>query len=1207
MKRLVLVSLAAAALLASCTKPEDKQTDNSVKVKLVSLNKSTLTLTEGDSFALSATILPEDADDQAVSWSSSDEAVASVSNEGLVLAKKEGKATVTVTTHDGGKTSSCAVTVEAQLDPSVTIGANHISCISAVLSGKANLGKTTAADLKMGIMYSKSSGVLPSTSTMIEATDIEAEYYYSIQLTDLEPETTYYYRSYVYQGGENTYGDTKSFTTKPISSLVSTKSISVTGDSATLKGLLNLTDYYEEEVEVEDGFYMGTDENNLDKLLISDEEEFEEGLDGFYFIYNLTNLHPSTTYYLRPFVKLNNKEFIGDLQCFSTNSVEVILSEVSVAEVEECYSLSGNYAATVIGRFETIPEDFSYGINAFVYYKDDNSSSFISQAMTISERGMATTRLHSLMANTKYDYYIVLKCADQEVNSHTYSFLTGSGDNTLSFDAAGDSKTLTFSSTQDWTAYKTESWITLSKISGSGSNEDQKITITVSSNENGYARSGYVKISSMFGVISIPVTQAGGKTITYTSIADLRAMAGDVNTLATTGKVIEGEVFIKGLVVSDPRIQSLNSNKTFYVMDETAGIQVICAVNAYNHSDEENSLLFGHEVQLEVSGALLYPYGQALELVSGLNGTSTVGFDNTKIKVLSKDNEVTPKSVTMADFMDNKYEGSYVKITDKKVQVDESDLSKKWYNASSGVSNVNLQTEDNETIVVRVAQYASYKDEQVPQGSGYLQGIAGYYNGTIQVTFAETGSYKTWTSPRFDITYTDKSIADIYADNKLTNISIDAVVVATADRSIAVNDGTGTIYVYIGAAHTWKIADKVHVEGFRAKYGTGNPQLIQVSDPTITVSEKNVIAAAAGSPKVISASEFLTYASAKAEYIQIEGTLSVSGNYYNLTVDGVDAASCQGTLIAGDVAKSASVGEPVVVKGYFAGRSESISGVKYIYILPTEIGQSSTPNFDVIEAEKGISVSAKATSATINVRGNVAWTVSSDNSAFVVTPSSGEGAAQITVEFGENSSTIDARVANITVSTTADVKSNRYVVNILQTAYVKGWNRVTNETDILSGGTFIIGYEETANSGVIVPMRADNCGAKTTANGIIITGTNATSSTSDKGTIDMATYSGTGTYEITITASTLSGAVNLQLIDGSYIGCPGAKNTARLYTEASESNTAYTVTAKDNDTFQLTCEAQKSTTYYFLQYNTSSPRFCNYTGSQKNPVFYKYF
>lgn len=792
---------------------------------------------------------------------------------------------------------------------------------------------------------------------------------------------------------------------------------------------------------------------------------------------------------------------------------------------------------------------------------------------------------------------------EKEDNQPMALEIVSPADNALSFAAAREDKTITFKSTRDWTASKTESWITLSKISGSASGKDQSITVTAAAND-GFERSGSVKITSMAGTKTISVTQAGGKTITYTSIADLRAMAGDVNTLATTGKVIEGEVFIKGLVVSDPRIQSLNSNKTFYVMDETAGIQVFCAKNAYDYKDEDNSLLFGHEVQLEVSGALLYPYGKALELVSGLNGTTTVGFDNAKIKVLSKDNEVAPKSVSMADFMDNKYEGSYVKITDKKVQVDESDLSKKWYNASSGVSNVNLQTEDNETIVARVAQYASYKDEQVPQGSGYLQGIAQYYNGTLQVAFSDTLSFRSWTGERFAIQYGAKTISDIYA-NPSGNVAVDAVVVAAGTQTLVLGDATGILYCHVGENHSWKVGDKVHVEGGVTTYGT--TELIQISKPDkIEASTADVSAPALGSPKVLTAALLEAYDSNKTEYVQLEGKCVVSGNYVNLTIENTEI---QGSLVASELTSSVKDGDLVVIKGFFGGSTQSKAGVTYFNILPTEIGQSSTPNFDVTEAEKGISVGAKATSATINVRGNVAWTATSDNTAFVVTPASGEGTAQITVEFGENSSTTDARVANITVSTTADVTVKSYTVKVTQAAASATgakWNRVTSAADILAGGTFIIGYEETANSGVIVPMRADDCGAKTTANGIIITGTNATSSTSDNGTIDMATYSGTGTYEITITASTLSGAVNLQLKNGNYIGCPGSKNTARLYTAASEANTAYTVTAKDNDTFQLTCEAQKSTTYYFLQYNTSSPRFCNYTGSQKNPVFYKY-
>jgi|GEM_PF-614699 len=80
-------------------------------VTSVTLNMETLTLTEGDTETLVATINPDDADNQNVSWESSNEAVATVSANGLVTAVAEGNAVITVTTEDGGKTATCTVTV----------------------------------------------------------------------------------------------------------------------------------------------------------------------------------------------------------------------------------------------------------------------------------------------------------------------------------------------------------------------------------------------------------------------------------------------------------------------------------------------------------------------------------------------------------------------------------------------------------------------------------------------------------------------------------------------------------------------------------------------------------------------------------------------------------------------------------------------------------------------------------------------------------------------------------------------------------------------------------------------------------------------------------------------------------------------------------------------------------------------------------------
>lgn len=77
----------------------------------ITLNKSALSLTEGETESLVAAIAPENAD-KTVSWTSSDATVASVSDEGNVTAKKAGNATITATTTNG-LTAKCEVTVKS--------------------------------------------------------------------------------------------------------------------------------------------------------------------------------------------------------------------------------------------------------------------------------------------------------------------------------------------------------------------------------------------------------------------------------------------------------------------------------------------------------------------------------------------------------------------------------------------------------------------------------------------------------------------------------------------------------------------------------------------------------------------------------------------------------------------------------------------------------------------------------------------------------------------------------------------------------------------------------------------------------------------------------------------------------------------------------------------------------------------------------------
>ena len=84
-----------------------------VPVESVSLDKTNLTLEEGASDYLTATINPSDATDKTVSWSSSDSGKATVDSNGKVIAVKEGTAIITV--HAGDKKAECSVTVQKKV------------------------------------------------------------------------------------------------------------------------------------------------------------------------------------------------------------------------------------------------------------------------------------------------------------------------------------------------------------------------------------------------------------------------------------------------------------------------------------------------------------------------------------------------------------------------------------------------------------------------------------------------------------------------------------------------------------------------------------------------------------------------------------------------------------------------------------------------------------------------------------------------------------------------------------------------------------------------------------------------------------------------------------------------------------------------------------------------------------------------------------
>ncbi len=105
--KLMVIVLLLVIVSTSCKK----------NVSSVTLDKTTLTLVEGKSETLTATVEPDKAENKSITWSSNNPAVATVIN-GIVNAISEGTAIITATTEDNNKTATCNVTV---IPPSIDL------------------------------------------------------------------------------------------------------------------------------------------------------------------------------------------------------------------------------------------------------------------------------------------------------------------------------------------------------------------------------------------------------------------------------------------------------------------------------------------------------------------------------------------------------------------------------------------------------------------------------------------------------------------------------------------------------------------------------------------------------------------------------------------------------------------------------------------------------------------------------------------------------------------------------------------------------------------------------------------------------------------------------------------------------------------------------------------------------------------------------
>ncbi|MFI3231622.1 MAG: S-layer homology domain-containing protein, partial [bacterium] len=152
---------------------QDDDDSDEVAVKSITLSKDTLSLKVSGTETLTFTINPSNATNQNVTWTSSNEKVAKVDNNGKITAIGVGSATISITTEDGEKTDNCAVSVTSS---------------SSGSSSSSSSGSSSGGGSSLGSANSSSSSSATTTEASIESTTIDTSTGFNEFNPDIEVE-----------------------------------------------------------------------------------------------------------------------------------------------------------------------------------------------------------------------------------------------------------------------------------------------------------------------------------------------------------------------------------------------------------------------------------------------------------------------------------------------------------------------------------------------------------------------------------------------------------------------------------------------------------------------------------------------------------------------------------------------------------------------------------------------------------------------------------------------------------------------------------------------------------------------------------------------------------------------------------------------------------------------------------------------------------
>ena len=555
----------------------------------------------------------------------------------------------------------------------------------------------------------------------------------------------------------------------------------------------------------------------------------------------------------------------------------------------------------------------------------------------------------------------------------------------LSFDETSSTQTIEVVATRDWKASSKEEWISLSTEKGSATN-GTKVDITVLSND-GADRTGVVEFTIGFDKKELKVYQKGTGAAT-----DAIVYANDFDKTEAT------KTF--GTGTSWPYLDQFDGWKNASgtgIGAETYSFSGMSAransTSNSNYSDYKgsgsNNLFFGSSAYFSIQG---------IKLPSDANYSLTFGAEK-----YSQDNGSLFKHDEFHVYVSNDAK-KWVEIEYTFPNGDKEgrwDLATSNFTVPEGTSSL--------SIYVKTDVASSYRMDD-------LKLSVAAEAGTV-IDFSKGIDLGTGGGETPEPTPGAGTIAEIAAGAENATIDLkDVLVTGVTLKSYVITDATGSILVFANEDPKVKVGDKVNVVGKTGKHNG----LMQIATPTTTVvSSGNAISYPA--PLELTEAKMKEDAPTAVTYVSFTGTVKKSGKFYNIFVGSYTAKDLSCSYYTGNM--EGFVGSDIKVEGWYVG------GNPHYQVVATKVEEvvSDTPKFSV--STETLTAKAADKSASFDVKGNVKWTVSSDNAAYKVSPESGDGNGSVTVSFAENTTDKNVTV-KLTVSTTEEVATKSYTVTL---------------------------------------------------------------------------------------------------------------------------------------------------------------------------------